>query len=97
MSSYRIEKELFPYSLVSFILFKAFNGPITGYSIATHALRERNTQISYGSLYPFLKRMVKDGLLAITMDYRPNGQKLRVKYHITEMGTRLLSKEVKVK
>ena len=71
--------------------------PLHGYQIRKRLGSEIGAfrALSYGSLYPALKRMVADGLLATAGEDAGQGSKRsRISYHLTEAGEMRLREEL---
>jgi PadR family transcriptional regulator, regulatory protein PadR len=84
-----VEREI----LLSFwkvhILHHADEGPIHGQWIITE-LRRHNYEISPGTLYPLLGRLVRRGWLACKSDKR-SGKRARKDYRLTAKGKKVLN------
>lgn len=70
------------YKLIFLWLMK--DGPVYGYELAGRfeKLTKGHIEVSYGTVYPFLRRMEKRGLISSTKD-QPSG---RVYYELTPKG-----------
>jgi DNA-binding PadR family transcriptional regulator len=69
------------------ILHHAKEGPIHGHWISTE-LRRHGYEISPGTLYPLLNRMVRYGWL--TCRKKPGGARARKDYRLTATGRKVL-------
>ena len=80
-----------------FILLALSPGPKHGYAILkeVEALSEGRVQLSTGTLYGAIKRLLDDGWIRRVDDPLPNStQRQRKAYALTEQGRRVLNAEV---
>lgn len=79
-----------------FILLSLAPGPQHGYAILkdVHALSERRIQLSTGTLYGAIKRLLDQGWIARIADPLPNHtDRERKVYILTDLGRRILEAE----
>jgi len=71
-----------PYEVMFFLALK--DGPAYGYELATRfsKMTGRHIKISFGTIYPFLRRMERRGIIKSTRDERSG----RVYYALTSKG-----------
>src|SRR5208282_2461741 len=71
-----------PYEVMFFLALK--NGPAYGYELATRfkKMTRDHIRFSFGTIYPFLRRMERRGIIKSTRDIRSG----RVYYALTPKG-----------
>jgi DNA-binding PadR family transcriptional regulator len=80
-----------PYEVMFFVAMK--DGPAYGYELATRfgKMTEGHIKVSFGTIYPFLRRMEHRGIIKSTRDERST----RVYYALTPKGRTTQAKVLK--
>ena len=91
-----IERELLKGNTPTLILAILRDGPLHGYAIAREIERRSDNALGFkdGTLYPALKTLEEQGLVAGEWQHPPSGPARRV-YEITRQGRGALEKRVR--